>query len=70
MIQIVRYSETPVGPYDELLIIPGDFKASQNDEKRMRITRIYVNQSETCYNGTSWVVQPGNPNETKSNPSL
>merc|ERR1711862_127612 len=25
MIQIVRYHDTPVGPYDELLIIPGSY---------------------------------------------
>ncbi|KAI9714577.1 MAG: hypothetical protein M1812_006382 [Candelaria pacifica] len=51
MIQIVRYSETPVGSYDELLIIPGNFDVPGTKESHLRITRIYVSQKETCYNG-------------------
>ena len=54
MIQIVRYSDTPVGPYDELLIIPGNFEVPTGGEKgksRLRITRIYVSQRDTTYNG-------------------
>ncbi|KAI9705816.1 MAG: hypothetical protein M1836_005222 [Candelina mexicana] len=51
MIQIVRYSETPVGSYDELLIIPGNFDIPGTRESHLRITRIYVSQKETCYNG-------------------
>ncbi|KAI9854001.1 MAG: hypothetical protein M1813_001592 [Trichoglossum hirsutum] len=50
MIQIVRYSETPVGGYDELLIIPGYFD-SPGGKKNWRVTRIYVSQRDTCYNG-------------------
>lgn len=56
MIQIVRYSETPAGSYDELLIIPGSFEgpgSKQESTSRMRITRIYVSQHETLWNGTS-----------------
>jgi len=26
MVQVIRYSESPVGPYDELLLVPGSFK--------------------------------------------
>lgn len=54
MIQIVRYSDTPVGSYDELLIIPGTFETpggSQKGKPRLRITRIYVSGRDTCYNG-------------------
>lgn len=54
MIQIVRYTDTPVGAYDELLIIPGNFDVpggSQKGKGRMRITRIYVSQQETTFNG-------------------
>ncbi|KAI9704647.1 MAG: hypothetical protein M1820_005395 [Bogoriella megaspora] len=54
MIQIVRYSETPVGPYDELLVMPGNFKVpggQQRGKARLRISRIYVSQRETCYAG-------------------
>jgi len=57
MIQIIRYSDTPVGPYDELLIIPGNFRVpcgSQQGKNRMRISRIYVNQRNTCYQGSSF----------------
>jgi len=59
MIQIVRYTETPVGPYDELLVIPGNFEVhggSQKGTSRMRIARMYVSQRETTFNGT--YVQP------------
>lgn len=55
MIQIVRYLETPVGPYDEILVIPGNYIVPGGKEKgksRLRISRIYVSQRETCYNGT------------------
>jgi len=43
-ILIVRYSETPVGPYDELAILPGPFAypggEGQADGQSLRITRI------------------------------
>lgn len=83
MIQIVRYSDTPVGQsvplsslrrrllgqqpndrtsadvlfekgsYDELLLIPGFFNVpgAPPTNKHGRITRIYVSQRDTCYNG-------------------
>ncbi|KAK3638075.1 hypothetical protein LTR56_013285 [Elasticomyces elasticus] len=54
MVMIVRYSHTPVGSYDELLVIPGTFDVSGGSQKgkaRRRISRIYVNQRETTYNG-------------------
>ena len=54
MIQIVRYLDTPVGPYDELLVIPGTYQIAdgpQRGKSRLRITRIYVSQRETTYNG-------------------
>ena len=55
--QIVRYLESPVGQYDELLIAPGAFAypveadGKRKEKKNMRITRIYVSQRDTCYNG-------------------
>ncbi|KAF1808178.1 hypothetical protein P152DRAFT_462832 [Eremomyces bilateralis CBS 781.70] len=53
-ILIVRYTETPVGPYDELMIVPGSYQVPGHGSKR-RIARIYVNQKETTYNGrTNW----------------
>ena len=51
MLQIVRYTETPVGPYDEMALLPGDFGVPGVKGQNMRITRIYVSQKDTCYNG-------------------
>jgi hypothetical protein len=59
-IMIVRYKDTPVGTYDELAIFPGNFtvptppdtpKSLNIPKKSMRISRIYVSQRTTCYNG-------------------
>ncbi|KAF3903701.1 hypothetical protein AA313_de0208734 [Arthrobotrys entomopaga] len=51
MIQIVRYSQTPVGPYDELIYIPGVYKTPHSKTPRYRITNIYVSSIKTTYNG-------------------
>jgi len=62
LVQIIRYTQTPVGPYDELMIIPGRFehqvtsigvdgKAQVDTKKNFKISRIYVSQEETCWNG-------------------
>jgi len=58
MIQLLRYSETPAGPYDEMILAPGFFEypvEGENGEKAskkgLRITRIYVSQKQTCWNG-------------------
>jgi len=59
MIQIIRYTESPVGPYDELLIVPGFFKYNYTDaasgisqeRTNVRVSRIYVSQKYTCWNG-------------------
>lgn len=54
-IQIIRYSESPVGPYDELMLIPGEYEVPGGEHKgksKVRVSRIYVNQRETCFNGT------------------
>ena len=57
-IQIIRYTESPVGPYDELLIVPGFFKYNYispsgdvEERKNVRVSRIYVSQKYTCWNG-------------------
>ncbi|OAG12102.1 uncharacterized protein CC84DRAFT_1134414 [Paraphaeosphaeria sporulosa] len=57
-IMIVRYTSTPVGPYDELMLIPGNFSVPrpstgppQIPKKALRIARIYVSQRATMYNG-------------------
>jgi hypothetical protein len=54
MIQVIRYTESPVGPYDELVIVPGGFEwedAKKIKKRNVRVTRIYVSQKETCWNG-------------------
>ncbi|KAG7292787.1 hypothetical protein NEMBOFW57_002830 [Staphylotrichum longicolle] len=58
MIQLIRYHETPVGPYDELVFCPGSFEypvegkdGKKSTKKAMRVTRIYVSQKYTCWNG-------------------
>lgn len=60
-IQIIRYSESPVGPYDELMLIPGEYEVPGGEHKgksKVRVSRIYVNQKETCYNGISPQTSP------------
>ena len=52
--QIIRYSETPVGTYDELLILPGFFSHVGSDGKKRedaRVTGIWVSQEATLMNG-------------------
>ncbi|KAK0657000.1 hypothetical protein B0T16DRAFT_488210 [Cercophora newfieldiana] len=60
MIQLLRYTESPVGPYDEMILCPGYFKypiegknGEKSSKKGLRITRIYVSQKQTCWNGRS-----------------
>ncbi|KAI0146714.1 hypothetical protein BJ166DRAFT_69809 [Pestalotiopsis sp. NC0098] len=56
-LQIIRYTESPVGPYDEMIIIPGffDYRVEENGKstikKNARVTRIYVSHKYTCWNG-------------------
>ncbi|KAK0731016.1 hypothetical protein B0H67DRAFT_596980 [Lasiosphaeris hirsuta] len=61
-IQLLRYTDTPAGPYDELILAPGYFEypveaknGKKATRKSLRITRIYVSQKQTCWNGrTIW----------------
>lgn len=52
-IQIIRYKDTPVGPYDELLISPGYFEYEKDGkrEQNLRISRIYVSNKYAVYSG-------------------
>lgn len=52
-VQLIRYTESPVGPYDELLIVPGFFEWGDagGRRKNARVSRIYVSQRDTCWNG-------------------
>lgn len=51
MIQLLRYTSTPVGPYDEMILLPGSFDVPGGYGSHNRITRIYVSQRDTTYNG-------------------
>jgi len=45
VVQIVRYTSTPVGPYDELVYLADYFTTPDSVHKgkqRLRVTRIYV----------------------------
>lgn len=50
---VLRYTESPVGPYDELLIIPGAFDSPpfSDDKENPRVTRIYVSTLASVING-------------------
>lgn len=57
-ILIIRYSDTPVGPYDEFVMIPGFFEylreystGNTTLRRNIRGTRFYVSQKYTAYNG-------------------
>ncbi|KAI0187794.1 hypothetical protein F4808DRAFT_468389 [Astrocystis sublimbata] len=54
--QVIR-TESPVGAYDELIVCPGSFNYETEEDgrrktkKNARISRIYVSQKYTCWNG-------------------
>jgi hypothetical protein len=49
MMMLVRYTDSPVGPYDELLFIPGCYEFG--DTTYYRITQIYVSSIDSVING-------------------
>jgi hypothetical protein len=58
MIQLIRYHETPVGPYEEMIFTPGLFEYQVEGKKgrpakksHYRVTRMYVTQKYACWNG-------------------
>jgi len=52
LVIIIRYSETPVGSYNEMIYMPGSFEVPRQGAKNAaRVTRIYVDQKDTTYNG-------------------
>ncbi|KAK0482229.1 hypothetical protein IW261DRAFT_1561940 [Armillaria novae-zelandiae] len=50
MIMVVSYTETPVGPYDEVMYVPGRWKYADGTTGT-RITRIYVSTAASVENG-------------------
>lgn len=56
-VMLVNYENSPVGPYTELLIIPGKFRKT----RKQAITKIYVDSEASTQNGrNNW----GIPKET------
>jgi len=62
MVQVIRYSESPVRPYDELVMVPGNLKHHLEAESpahnsaagkrgNLMVTRAYVSQEQTCWIG-------------------
>ncbi|KAI0001047.1 hypothetical protein BJV77DRAFT_972290 [Russula vinacea] len=55
---IVRYEESPVGPYDELIMISDGFANPYEKGTSGRITNIYVSTRESVWNGRkNWNIQ-------------
>lgn len=50
-VMLVDYTDSPVGPYHELLIMPG--KARIDKRKSRTVSRIYVDTFESMYDGRS-----------------
>ncbi|KAK1231920.1 hypothetical protein PQX77_004957 [Marasmius sp. AFHP31] len=50
LLMIVRYASSPVGPYDELVYIPGRW-AYQSGRNGLRLNRMYVDSDASVYNG-------------------
>lgn len=52
LMMIVRYSDSPVGPYDEFIVMPGLYSNPEDGlVPRLRIGRIYVSHKYTTWNG-------------------
>lgn len=62
MVQIVRYTESPAGPYDEMVVMPGYYEYAEQSKKKdgtsqiaskknLRVTKIFVSQKTTCWSG-------------------
>ena len=55
LLMIIRYKDSPVGPYDEFIILPGlwanDGINGVIPQVNLRISRIYVSHKYTTWNG-------------------
>jgi hypothetical protein len=52
LMMVIRYSDSPVGPYDEFILIPGFYSNPEDGlVPRLRISRIYVSHKYTTWNG-------------------
>lgn len=52
LMMIIRYKDSPVGPYDEFIVMPGLYNNPKDGLiPRLRISRIYVTHKYTTWNG-------------------
>lgn len=51
VLAIIRYEDTDVGPYDELIVMPGFFVNPHTGKRNARITNIYVSTDASVWNG-------------------
>ncbi|KZV73147.1 hypothetical protein PENSPDRAFT_575034 [Peniophora sp. CONT] len=50
-VMILHYEGTPVGPYDELILIPAAMKNPHTGETALRCTSMFVSNQGSMYNG-------------------
>lgn len=50
-VMILRYTDSEVGPYDELMLIPGSAVNPHTGKKELRISAIYVSTDASVWNG-------------------
>jgi len=48
---LVRYEDSPVGPYDELIMLSGGWSSPYEKRTSSRITNIYVSTHQSIWNG-------------------
>jgi hypothetical protein len=54
---LVRYEDSPVGPYDELIFVVNGFTNPHGKGSSGRVTNIYVSSRESVWNGrNNWSV--------------
>jgi hypothetical protein len=46
---IIRYADSPVGPYDELIFLPAGFRNPSNGDVASRVSAIYVDSGERSH---------------------
>ncbi|KAJ6020994.1 hypothetical protein N7540_006498 [Penicillium herquei] len=58
-ITIIRYEDSDVGPYDELILVPGKAVNPHTGKADMRITTIFVSTDASVWNGRrNWSSSP------------
>jgi hypothetical protein len=50
VLAIIRYEDTDVGPYDEVIVMPGMFVNPHTGKRNARISNIYVSTDASVWN--------------------